>query len=530
MEGMINIVNRNEYTTFKRTPKLNYHVKRKIKKVQMCRVCYDEDYEKEKENGTLIQISNPEILVGGKKPIDGIFSAKFGTDSTQDVPFYSCNCGRLTGGAHNGRICPDCGSEVQPIKADLRKHAFIDIAPWHIMTFHGYHAIKKVIKNLDEIISSTRGVNLKGKVKDSQKYTIMSLYDNYDEQIYPLTGLPKKYAFTTKVPVYSARLRPLMMFGSAMSILKVNEKYLAILKANQLLLTYKYALFEPTNSLQSILNVIQNNFIEVTEIVNMMLGSKNGAIRKNMATGRLDYSSRMVISPGEDLRPYEVDIPYQDAMIIYEEEITNYLANIEGITRSEALSQVIIGQNVVLPKFIQIINALIREGIWVMINRNPTIKESGILYCKVRQIHKDTTDHTLHLPRDILELLGADYDGDQLTKIAVKNSRFHPYFMVMCPSYAFIDRATGYINRSMLHTKDYAAILAKICTIDSVCNDYLMSENAMTYNQMVQLGMDDYSECTTPEQQAKISERRYKIFKQLKKYGSDTMKARFDIE
>ena len=53
-------------------------------------------------------------------------------------------------------------------------------------------------------------------------------------------------------------------------------------------------------------------------------------------------------------------------------------------------------------------------GLPVIINRNPTISESSILYVRVRKIHDDGYDMTMHLPPDILPLLGADFKVDQI--------------------------------------------------------------------------------------------------------------------
>ena len=63
-------------------------------------------------------------------------------------------------------------------------------------------------------------------------------------------------------------------------------------------------------------------------------------------------------------------------------------------------------------KFVKIINQLLKskQGVWALINRNPTISESSILYVRVRKIHDDGTDMTMHMPPDILPLLAADFD------------------------------------------------------------------------------------------------------------------------
>lgn len=63
-------------------------------------------------------------------------------------------------------------------------------------------------------------------------------------------------------------------------------------------------------------------------------------------------------------------------------------------------------------RFAKIINQILKtgHGVWALINRNPTISESSILYVRIRKIHRDPDDYTMHLAPDILTLLAADFD------------------------------------------------------------------------------------------------------------------------
>ena len=116
----LNIVNRDTYPLFVPSPIETYPTKTRVKSLRFRRVSPDEKYERLKKRGLNIDINNPEITVNGKKPMDGIFSPLFGADSTQDAPIFTCDCHRLTGGSNVGRVCPDCGTTVRTIEADLR--------------------------------------------------------------------------------------------------------------------------------------------------------------------------------------------------------------------------------------------------------------------------------------------------------------------------------------------------------------------------------------------------------------------------
>ncbi len=359
---------------------------------------------------------NPEIYVNGnQKPDDGIFSSRFGSDTTQDRPFYSCECQALTGGMHLGEICKVCKKPVVPIiEGDLRTTMYIDIAPYHILTYHGYNAFCKAFKKdtIDDIITSVKRINVKGKIIDDGKPTIMSLYKDYEDKYEEIIGLPKEYVFMSKIPVYSSRLRPLMVFGINMTILDVNKFYLSIVTNRNILATAPILRMDRLTEIQKTLNQIQQDWNNITTEVERLINGKGGVYRKSLASGRIDYTSRMVISLGIDLMPHEVDIPYQTMMVVYEEKIANYLSKLENISVSKAISQVQENAMFRNEKFVKIINQILKSknGIWALINRNPTISESSILYVRVRKIHDDGTDMTMHMPPDILQCLAADFN------------------------------------------------------------------------------------------------------------------------
>ena len=79
--------------------------------------------------------------------------------------------------------------------------------------------------------------------------------------------------------------------------------------------------------------------------------------------------------------------------------------------------------------------------------------------------------------------------GDQLTYAANKNPAFHKHFLTMCPSYAFVDRSTGYFNRSMGFEKDYAAILSVLWSISMTMENYFENPCEETHNALVKAGL-----------------------------------------
>lgn len=109
--------------------------------------------------------------------------------------------------------------------------------------------------------------------------------------------------------------------------------------------------------------------------------------------------------------PHEIDIPYQTMMTLYEEEIANCVAKVEGVTIAKAIS--LVREHAVIrdDRFVKYINQFLKmgRGVWTPINQNPSISESSILYSRIRKVHDDGTDMTMHLPPDVLSLMGADF-------------------------------------------------------------------------------------------------------------------------
>ena len=493
-KGRLNIVNRDDYQCFVPSPIEKYRTQTRIKSVRFVRTSPDEQYAKLKEKGLNIDISNPEIYVNGnKKPVDGIFSPMFGADTTQDTPIFTCECHHLTGGVNLGRICPDCNTEVRTIEADLRITGHIDIAPYHVLTYHGYTAFSKIFKNMNEIITTVRKINRAGKIVDNGIPTLSELYDDYDELYRDKIGLDKEIVFMTKIPVYSSRLRPLMHTGSTMTILDVNKRYLSIVNlANILKSTQLMPMPKAELEVQRTLNQLQQDFNDICSIVMDQVNSKSGVFRRALASGRLDNTSRLVIVLGRDLRAHEVDVPYRLMMVQYEEEIANRLAKLQNISISKAISLVEENQVERNEMFVRIINSLLRsgKGIWILDNRNPTISESGVQYVRIRKIHDDPNDMTLHLPQDVLALLAADFDGDQLTTAGCKNPIYHKLFLTMCPTYAYIDRADGRFNRAMGFAKDYSATIAAAWDIDTAYDRYLTNPDPDTDDMLRKIGLE----------------------------------------
>ena len=95
------------------------------------------------------------------------------------------------------------------------------------------------------------------------------------------------------------------------------------------------------------------------------------------------------------------------------------------------------------------------------------------------------------------------FDGDQVTALCVKNPAYLKYFMPLCPTYHYIDRADGQYARSMQFEKDYSAILSAAWSIDSAVSNYLENPDADTSELMHMLGIDEAADA---EKEIKLRE------------------------
>lgn len=386
---MLNIKNRDTFPVFKPSPTEDYSVRTKINEVRFTRVSPDEQYAQLKKEGRQIDITSPELYVGNKKPMDGIFSPKFGADATQDTPIYTCDCHKTTGGAKRGHICPFCGTEVRTIEADLRITGHIDIAPYHVLTFHGYQAFHNLFgkQKLEAILKNVRRISISGKVIKNDLPTLIDLYNDYDDEYRDQIGLAKKYVFMSKIPVYTARLRPLMQNGMSIQMLDVNSRYLSIVRlANIVRSAQLMPGVKREVEIQRTLNQIQKEWIDkdpkhrgICNIVSDLIKGKDGVFRHALTSGRLDYSSRLVITLGQDLMAHEVDIPYQLAMCQLEEEIASYYSRLHDVSIAKAISKVEENSVYPHPEFVKIINQILKSpnAPWVIVNRNPSIDPKG---------------------------------------------------------------------------------------------------------------------------------------------------------
>ena len=79
----------------------------------------------------------------------------------------------------------------------------------------------------------------------------------------------------------------------------------------------------------------------------------------------------------------------------------------------------------------------------------------SILFCRIKKIKPDIKDLTMNVSNNIISLMAADYDGDVLTTISLKDKEYEKIFSKFDPCNLLISNDYGKFNSRMGFGKDY---------------------------------------------------------------------------
>lgn len=433
---------------------------------------------------------------------DGLFSPTIFGNIDINEEIYSCECGAMKGKFYEGCTCPQCHTEVKFLDRSIDRMGWIDISGNKyddngnvIEEGKGYKIIKYIEYTFLEKLFGSQLMSMIWKTPDAideygeidfdeverirnespqSKYYYIGLkefYDNYDEVIkyyydlFDIENKPdklvlydairfKENVFTDKIPVISSMLRPAKRDGDALKLDEINNNYLNLVK-----LSYNINNMDiDIPILTSIrLTMLQGEYFNLVSYVISVLSGKKGLIRNNLSGTRINFSARNIITPAFVGRKVdEIVLPYQTFLELYKYEIVNILKKIKQCTYREALN---IHENAKL-KFNQevydIMKKMIKDSeLGVLLNRNPTINYGSILYLRVCDVKKDIEDFTMSINNIYTEALAADYDGDVLNLISIKDKRIREKFKeIFSPKSMIISAKNGHFNKSFSLKKD----------------------------------------------------------------------------
>lgn len=434
-------------------------------------------------------ITNAEIMDKSKAfTDDGPYSEKvFGKIHGDEIE-YSCKCGALRGRIYEGLQCDECSTIVEKKESVISRVGWIDLKEYKVIHPRFYQFIQQYIgtARLKSYIDSNMSIDVDGNVvipdetelkptaKDPMPEcvgmgveafianfdSILETYHtkNKDDKkdIYDIIRQNRDKLFMTKIPVYSPRLRPVVVIKDRVITDPLNEKYVQILKLTAGL----HSLSNDRNELSvaAYCNKIQQLIVDIDNFVILALNGKKGLIRNTVLGSRLNFSSRCVITPlpkGTALD--EVHLPYIVGLEMFKLQILNFLKRKKDISYFEAMT---IFNNAVTVFDEEIYEYMMRllgpNGHPFLLNRNPTISIGSILYMRLTKIKTDITDMTLSIRNNVLKFLSGDYDGDVLNIFLTLFDEYSEDFAKFSPINLAFSLNDGKFNSNLSLDKDYA--------------------------------------------------------------------------
>jgi hypothetical protein len=285
----------------------------------------------------------------------------------------------------------------------------------------------------------------KNKNKTNQRKTKTTL--KYDD----INGL---YNFVIQ---YSNNIKELLKSHSFKSMEELNTKFEEDdLSADDT----AYGVYKIVYSLQDTCNQI------VLYIINNFLKEKKGVLRKLIASTRVNYSARNVLTPRLKGKINDVELPYLTFLELFRFPLTNMVVKAEGITYNEADEYIQNCKRHFDKKLYGYMKELIKNshyinedgeddgGCAILLNRNPSIAIGSILQLNVAAVKEDFYDLTISVSNNILTNLNADYDGDVLNIFALLTDDQKHYFRTLKPSKLIIDKNNGNFDRGFSLSKD----------------------------------------------------------------------------
>lgn len=435
---------------------------------------------------------------------DGLFSKKIFGDIDVPDSIYTCGCDKpLVGKFYEGQVCPHCGQKVVYMGKNVEITGWIDLSGneydddgnvskpgkgYKILEYIQYLFLERIIgsENLRNIWQTPGIIDENGdfdgeeieKVRTSKpccKYWYVGMtefYAKYDEILDYYIRLNKvdqpgskaapyvQYVrlrdevFCDKIPVISPLLRPAKRDGDNLKLDEINNIYMEIVKLSHVLNDND---IEIPLLFNSTFTMLQNQYFSLVEYVINILNGKKGLIRNSMCGSRINFSARNIITPAFVGRKIdEIVLPYKTMLELYKMEIINILVKVKGISYSEAADIHNLAKITFDPEIYDIMEGMAKSGdAVVLLNRNPTINYGSILCLTVCDVKKDIDDFTMSVNNLYTEMMGADYDGDVLNLISVKDETMKKVFKrTFSPERMIIDSKTGKFNTALDLKKD----------------------------------------------------------------------------
>lgn len=268
--------------------------------------------------------------------------------------------------------------------------------------------------------------------------------------------------FIDCLPVFSPALRPGQFTQSDLTFRfpRINNTYNFIIEhSNEIKDLLKEHPFEDVKlQVLDLYNKLQEDCYTLVQMIIMdNLKDKSGIFREYIAASRVNFSARNVIVPDSANRVNEVTFNYRTFANLYEELLINLIHKTKQFTYQESRIFVKKYQNVFNADLYACMIELVEKtphGLYIILNRNPSISINSIHLMKIRTITKDINNVTLGLSNNVLAGFGADFDGDVMNIIALFSYEQALLFKDLDPRNQLISNDTGYFSGAYAPNKD----------------------------------------------------------------------------
>lgn len=476
--------------SFKQSVKIEPFKNRKknIKSVRLVKINLDDEYKKDIESGKGFDITNENDFdkKTGNRTIDGLQSPKYGVDTFTDKSCddaFHCECGELVGGINDGEICPNCGTKVQFVDADLSRTGYISLK-YEIINPAMYTMLEKLIgkKDLQSIIKFSNKFNIDGKINfnktKSSPYSGLGLirFRKYFDEIIEFYRNKKKRedayediienrdnVFTSHIAVYSSLLRPLIKEDSKFSMFEANKSFAIILSNANIIINTPIIDDESTVIIDNCLYEIQSEYNKICKDLDAQFSGKKGILRSVIST-RVDESGRAVVKPQNGLFVNEVSMPYAMGVELMRPLLIKALTSIDDINVRIANTIIDDGLRKFDKKLWILMNHILKDSKnppMLLIQRSPSLLQESMRLMDIREIKCDIKDLTLGIPIGICKGMNADFDGDTFACYMIFDNRIKASWKeLFSPKHNFISRHDAMCNTTFI--KDSAVILTEL--------------------------------------------------------------------
>ena len=444
-------------------------------------------------------------------PIEGgIYSSELGNivDTDKDLREYSCYCGKLNSRLREGDICDECGTVCkETFGADLEKYGWIHLGDYYIIQPDAYEMIKSVVgaKNLERILKYQVNIDIDGNSIDISKvdtkaapFQNIGMMEfkkhfvevmNYYASIKPAKAEKAKFLismrqriFTNYIPVFSNLLRPAYASSKKkmFSYDKLNSYLTSILSSAKLLKNGTSKRLKDGGD-KILLWAIQEQLQSYYSMtISAKLSGKHKVIRNTILSARTSFSSRAVITSLTDNRYLGMDhivLNYKQFIEIYTLLILNCMMRGIGNPNFRNMTLFELVAYLKKAKYSSEIDESIyficeffiknhKQGLWIVLNRNPTMDLGSQQTLKVVHVIKDANACVMQVPLTSLSAQTGDFDGDTLNVFALMEFRVvKAYIDGFSPRNLLLDRTgDGLIDTNFIPIKDHYTVANSFLT------------------------------------------------------------------